>query len=50
MELSNANYPVTDTPAIYIVIICISINVLNKRLHGVLYGVLYNAYLPDVAG
>ena len=50
MELSNANCLVIDMPTTCMVIVCVFINVLGKRLYRVLYGVLYNACLPDMAG
>jgi len=48
--LSNANSPVTDTPAAYIVIVCRYINALNKGLYRVLHEVLHNARFPNMAG
>ena len=48
--LSNANSPVTDTPAARTVIVCRRMNVLGKGLHGVLHAVLHDARPPDVAG
>ena len=48
--LSNANCLVTDTSAAYTVIVCRSMNVLGKGLYRVLYVVLRNARLPNMAG